>query len=574
MKYADIARGALVLALGMMTGTVLAQNPQYAEDFESSSLTNVLEATGLSLTSVWTGGEDDISAIVEDEPDQPTVGYPLDVTHTKVLQLNTEGGTLTNSLITPVEFDTANIYVDSMVKFVPSEDLATIDDTGVKVAVYAYIKEVGETVSTNLALYHGAYSSGGYHFTTNTVVTNLTVDASAWYRLTILLANDDNKDPVSQAFQIFINGVLLTNDNAHAGAAWTNVTDGEMFNGPDPLGTWFVSAASLPESQKQVASLQFRGTGFVDDLVVGGEDPFEQGEPPANDPFGITQNIGLNGSAEPGFPLLIVPAGATTSVTYTANAFFHIDTLTTNTTPVSGAAGAKEITVTFNATNDVVVTFAADPPYGITQNIGLNGSGSEGPGLIIVPAGTTKSVTYTAADFYVIQSLTTNTTEVSGAAGTKSAAVIFDATNDVVATFAVAAAYASAPIAWFTANGWGEGDIVAGDYANLQMLNVAATNTAAGGTITIEAIEVVGDDVKVTVFIDRTMSMGVEINGVIKLYGAETLAGGFTEIGALDITIGADQETGQDDIRKEISFPNAGNKKFFKAHIEAATTAE
>ena len=496
MKYADIARGALVLALGMMTGTVLAQNPQYAEDFESSNLTNVLEATGLSLTSEWTGGEDDISAIVEDEPDQPTVGYPLDVTHTKVLQLNTEGGTLTNSLITPVKFDTANIYVDSMVKFVPSEDLATIDDTGVKVAVYAYIKEVGETVSTNLALYHGAYSSGGYHFTTNTVVTNLTVDASAWYRLTILLANDDNKDPVSQAFQIFINGVLLTNDNAHAGAAWTDVTDDEMFNGPDPLGTWFVSAASLPESQKQVASLQFRGTGFVDDLVVGGEDPFEQGEPPANDPFGITQNIGLNGSAEPGFPLLIVPAGATTSVTYTA------------------------------------------------------------------------------ADFYVIQSLTTNTTEVSGAAGTKSAAVIFDATNDVVATFAVAAAYASAPIAWFTANGWGQGDIVAGDYANLQMLNVAATNTAAGGTITIEAIEVVGDDVKVTVFIDRTMSMGVEINGVIKLYGAETLAGGFTEIGALDITIGADQETGQDDIRKEISFPNAGNKKFFKAHIEAATPAE
>ncbi|NLF86661.1 MAG: hypothetical protein GX571_11215, partial [Lentisphaerae bacterium] len=184
------------------------------------------------------------------------------------------------------------------------------------------------------------------------------------------------------------------------------------------------------------------------------------------------------------------------------------------------------------------------------------------------------SVTYSAADFYVINSLTTNTTPVSGAAGAKQAEVTFDATNDVVATFAVASAYASAPVGWFQANGWGEDDIVPNlPYAELEMLNVAATNAAAGGTITIEAIEVVGDDVKVTVFIDRTMSLGADINGVIKLYGAETLEGAFTEIGATEIMIGADQDGTPDDILKEITYPMAGGKKFYKAHIEAATPA-
>ena len=493
MKYADIARGALVLALGMMTSTVLAQ-ASYSEAFEGANLTNVLEATGLSGSSAWKGGADDISAIVAGTPDKPVVGYPLPAAgHNKVLQLNTEGGTLTNELTSAEYFTSANVYVDSMVQFVPSEDLATIDDEGVKVAVYAYITEAGETVSTNLAIYHAMAKDGG-KFVTNTV-TDLDIDASKWYRLTILLANDGEKgleglETLLQGVQIYMNGVLLTNDNAYAGATWEDVT---LENPGD--GTWFGSAAA--EDYDSIKYIQFRGTGFVDDLVVGGGTPFfSQGEPEPPAPYGITQSIGSNGSAEPDDVLLIVPAGATTSVTYSA------------------------------------------------------------------------------VDFYVINSLKTNTTEVSGAAGAKQVEVTFDATNDVVATFAVASAYASAPVGWFQANGWGEDDIVPDlPYAELEMLNVAATNAAAGGTITIEAIEVVGDDVKVTVFIDRTMSLGADINGVIKLYGAETLEGAFTEIGAMEIMIGADQDGTPDDILKEITYPMAGGKKFYKAHIEAATPA-
>ncbi len=64
------------------------------------------------------------------------------------------------------------------------------------------------------------------------------------------------------------------------------------------------------------------------------------------------------------------------------------------------------------------------------------------------------------------------------------------------------------------------------------------------------------------------MSLGAEIVGTLTLYGATTLEGGFTEIGAMEITIGADQDATPDDIRKEITYVMAGGKKFYKAVIE------
>ena len=486
MKYADIARAALVLALGMMTSAVLAKAPILAEGFETiSTTTNLLNA---EVTPPWTGGADDISTVVAGTPDEPTIGYPLPASaHTKVLQLNTEGGTLTNTLKSAASFASENVYVDSMVKFVPSEDLASFEDKGIKVALYAYISENGENVSTNLAIYHGEYNGEGYLFTTNTVA-DLPVDASAWYRLTILLANDEsvNKGELtSQAVQIYINGILLTNDNAYAGEAWTDVTEAALTNGP-ANGTWFVSASNLPETQKVVETLQFKGTGFVDDLVVGAGDPFAQGEPEG---FQVTQNIGANGS---------------------------------------GSDTNSPITVT----------------------------------------GVSTTLTYTADDFYEIASLTTNGVDVANAVGEKSKAIDIYSATAVTSSFAIVSSYTADNVAWFQDNGWGEEDVVPGlDYDNLEMLNVAATNAAAGGTITIEAIEVVGDDVKVTVFIDRTMSLGADIVGTLKLYGATTLEGGFTEIGS-GVTIGADQDGSQDDIRKEITYVAAGGKKFYKAVIE------
>ena len=495
MKYARIALG-LMVALGMMTSTVLAQTTYYSEGFEGASLTNVLKATGLADTSAWSGGVDDISSIVAGTPTEPdTFGYPKPfkgTDHNKVLQLDTEGGTLTNALSSVVGFAAENIYVDTMIKFVPSEDKAVIDDNGVKVAVYAYAAEDG--ASTNLAIYHGAFTTEGYPYTTNTI-TGVEIDASQWYRLTIILADDDGdvKDElVSQAMQIYLNGNIVTGDNAYTGAtgeAWTDVTEGELLAGPSASGIWFVSACSLTGNEKkQIGALQFRGTGFVDDLTVANGDPF-----------------------------------------------------------VSGPLGT----------------------YDVTQTVGAGGSGSDPTSPIKVTVGQSTNLTYTANEFYRIASLTVNGTAVEAAAGQQSYLLAVNAASAIVVSFSKIDTYAGSTIDWFIAQGWKESDIVGGlDYAKLEMLNVAATNANAGGTITITAIEVVGTDVLVTVFIERQYSLGAELNGVLKLYGTDSLATGFTVIGE-GVAIGNDLDDSIDNIEKVITYQMAGGKKFYKAQIEA-----
>ncbi len=492
MKYARIALG-LMVALGMMTSTVLAQTTYYSEGFEGASLTNVLKATGLADTSAWSGGVDDISSIVAGTPTEPdTFGYPKPfkgTDHNKVLQLDTEGGTLTNALSSVVGFAAENIYVDTMIKFVPSEDKAVIDDNGVKVAVYAYAAEDG--ASTNLAIYHGAYAPGGFFYTTNTI-TGVEIDASQWYRLTIILADDDGEvkgELVSQAMQIYLNGNIVTGDNAYTGEAWTDVTEDDLIAGPSASGIWFVSACSLSGNEKkQIGALQFRGTGFVDDLTVANGDPF-----------------------------------------------------------VSGPLGT----------------------YDVTQTVGAGGSGSDPTSPIKVTVGQSTNLTYTANEFYRIASLTVNGTAVEAAAGQQSYLLAVNAASAIVVSFSKIDTYAGSTIDWFIAQGWKESDIVGGlDYAKLEMLNVAATNANAGGTITITAIEVVGTDVLVTVFIERQYSLGAELNGVLKLYGTDSLATGFTVIGE-GVALGNDLDDSIDNIEKVITYQMAGGKKFYKAQIEA-----
>jgi hypothetical protein len=406
-----------------------------------------------------------------------------------VLQLNTEGGNLTNTLASAASFQTANVWVDTMVKFVPSEDLPTFDGpSDIKVAAYAYVKEVQASpliTTTNLAVYHGYYdgSKSPSFWKTNTV-TALPVNVDQWYRLTIQLANGTTG---MQAFRILVNGTPITNAIAYKDD-WDARVDPESEDFLPNNGPWFLSAASVAggSAEYQVATLQFKGTGFIDDLVVTAENPF--------------------------------PTGPST--------------------------------------------------YTVTQSIGANGTGNNPNASFTVNIGSTTSLTYTAAAFYRIATLTTNGITVSGAIGNASKTILVSSANAVTSTFAIVSGYTAGNVSWFNANGWGEGVVVPGlDYDTLEMMNCAPTNAAAGGTITIEGIEVVGDDVKVTVFIDRTMSLGANIVGTLKLYGAATLEGGFTEIGA-GVTIGSDSEPTQDDIRKEITYVMAGGMKFYKAVIE------
>ena len=156
----------------------------------------------------------------------------------QVLNLSTEGQTLTRNLgVTNYFFTGDPVYVDTLIKFTPSEDNPTISDSNVKAAVFV-------NVSSNLVVYHGDFSLAS--FSTD---VGLHVDPTAWYRLTILLGKFGGG--AYSGFQVFVNGTAITN-----GVAYNE-------DGSQP-GTWFVNGSS----DKTLSAVAFQGTGMVDDLVV------------------------------------------------------------------------------------------------------------------------------------------------------------------------------------------------------------------------------------------------------------------------------------------------------------------
>jgi len=156
----------------------------------------------------------------------------------QVLSLSTEGQTLTRTLGVTNNFFTGDpVYVDTLIKFTPSEDNPTISDSNVKAAAFV-------NVSSNLVIYHGDISLP----VTNTVVGPF-IDPNVWYRLTIKLGSFYSG--TYPAFQVYVNGAAITNATAY------------NEDGSQP-GTWFVNASA----NNTLSAVAFQGTGMVDDLVV------------------------------------------------------------------------------------------------------------------------------------------------------------------------------------------------------------------------------------------------------------------------------------------------------------------
>jgi len=187
---------------------------------------------------LWVIQGADESKIVSDETSAGFVGQrPMDAAKNLVLELATEGNTLTRHVIgdgsvTGQSFNLSSVYVDTLIKFTPSEDTPTISND-VKVAVYV-------NVNSNLVVYHSA-EVDEVMVVTNSVFNTL-ISPTNWYRLTIQL------DVVEAApvCKIYLNGEALTHLNAIAG--------GDMF---------FTAAAGTT-----LSAVAFQGTGWVDELSV------------------------------------------------------------------------------------------------------------------------------------------------------------------------------------------------------------------------------------------------------------------------------------------------------------------
>ena len=360
MKFRNMARAALTLALGVMTTTVLALD--YKESFEDDSVGWTVNEPGTMTNAVnWYAGPNDqsyvtngVTYVLDGGISGPISGISGANTH--ALRLNTEGDTLTNKFSTvETTFESDPIWLDTVVQFVLSEDLPTglADDVDVKMALYAL---AGET-STNLVVHHAIYDEG---FLATNTVTDIEIDPEAWYRVTVKMAAGETMHEIPQAFSIMVNGQLVeVTENAY-GADWLDTF--EMT--PAGAGSWFLSAGTEGSYPSAIESLAFQGTGFIDDLCLVDTDPFAI--PPSGEGFLITQNVGANGAANPAGEIQIADGG-TTSIVYTADDWYRIQELKVDDVAVTEAAGLRSFEWTLvdaDANHTVDVSFGQTTSYG------------------------------------------------------------------------------------------------------------------------------------------------------------------------------------------------------------------
>jgi len=263
---------ALLGSISLAGGT---NNVPYAQPF-----TDATAGSAVTNLNGWSTGSADMSVITNlvDGYSLTGVAYPInDYVHTlsnKVIKLNTEGDTLTNSFVggTGTSFDGTNMYVDMMANFVVSEDLPTAiaNDYGVKSAVFLK----ADSATTNLYVYHGLRGGGTNQAPTFSIITNASaVLPGTWYRLTIEMASYYSDPNRAEAFRVKVNGAVMYGSNTMAyGDNWRSRVFNDPDNAPDG-GAWFMSAARRPgsspnESMYNINSIAFQGTGMIDDLVV------------------------------------------------------------------------------------------------------------------------------------------------------------------------------------------------------------------------------------------------------------------------------------------------------------------
>jgi len=194
------------------------------------SAANYLVATndfeGGTLEGVWNGGVDafdivDASTGVTDA-NSPIVG----VTDNKLLKLDTEGGVWTNEV--GAAFDTAPVYADMLVKFVPSEELPTLTEGKMAVAIKLALD------GTNyLNIANNNSSTFAWAETAQAIST------SDWYRVTVKMYFQDD----------WTYGQVYVNGNAVG----------------SPLDL---------DGDTTLNSIGFQGTGFIDEVAVRDDDPF------------------------------------------------------------------------------------------------------------------------------------------------------------------------------------------------------------------------------------------------------------------------------------------------------------
>ena len=186
----------------------------------------------------------------------------LSAAHTQVLELSTEGETLTRT-VSGADTTDVKTYVDTMVYLVPSDGTPDVtSDVTVQAAVFL-------NSDSNIVVFAG----GPTRVDTNRfVVTDQTVAPETWVRLTILMDYETDEVTFGEVDQCFfkvqVNGSDLTSSEAYAAIP----TAGET---PSPVaGGIYLRAANAGDADEtKMNSVALKGTGMIDDFVVTDQTP-------------------------------------------------------------------------------------------------------------------------------------------------------------------------------------------------------------------------------------------------------------------------------------------------------------
>lgn len=269
----------------------------------TASAANYLVATndfeGGTLEGTWTGGIN-ASAIVDASTGVTDANSPIvGVTDSKLLKLDTEGGVWTNDVNQP--FSGAPVWADMLVKFVPSEELPTLTEGKLAVAIKLALD------GTNY-LHIANNDSSAFTW----AATTKAISTSEWYRVTVKLYTTE-------------------------GWSYADVS----------VNNQSVSAGLILDGTTTLNSIGFQGTGFIDEVAVRDDDPFSAlmfaGTIPVTDEAGYLAWLSTNSIAQ----------GAETAGMY--NAFLW------DVAPDVSAGGSPDLKVSsITVGANVVLTLAAD----------------------------------------------------------------------------------------------------------------------------------------------------------------------------------------------------------------------
>lgn len=370
--------------------------------------------------------------------------------HTQVLKLNTYNGELSAKLNENMtDFASDKIYIDAVVQLVASEDDWVFDGmTNIKIAVWA-------NAQSNLMVRHVKYNEESVPTTTNSD-TGITIGSAQWYRLTITVKNLQEFSIDYPLFSVAVDGVTITNANAR------------------DSGIWFDALGPTDELTK-LTEIAFKGSGYVDDLVVTRDVP--SFVPTPLGAFFVYTVINGNGA-------------------YTVG---ELGSFTTNTT-VEVIPG-DDLTIVYTATN----WYRINPLLtdGVT-NVDASAKSVYTQDLTSVQAHYSNNVTFAAA-----------TGDETGLGNTNAWASRFFATEADAQQAAAAG----------------------GNFERDYLLNIDPSGTHVIG-FEIIAINVVGTNVVVTSRLTNQAEPFVgTINGVLKVYGKESLVSPtWQEIATAEVT--------------------------------------